>query len=348
MGERFDMRYFRKGLIVVLESANVEVAKVGSEYVLLSSDLHARFIMKKNREPADYRPDILHQCLMTLLDSPLNKAGLLKIFVHTKANVVIDVSPKLRIPRTFARFSGLMVQLMHKLSIKAQGAREPVLRLVKGPVSQYFPNARKVVSTSFKAPKLVDIMDYVPAIFGKGKVKYLSVQGVGGYKEEERGGEPEIDAVKHEAAAEHHEEDEEEPETKGKKRKAAAPPAKAAAKAGAASAKKAKKDEPAIKVEDDEDDDEKPAEKDEDFYSDDEVKKEEPQQEDDEEEYAVVNHEHDKSTYDVVTFVIGAMAHGKIDDTYADEDISFSQYPLSGSVACGKVCAAFERFFGVV
>ena len=45
---------------------------------------------------------------MALLDSPLNKAGKLQIFVHTQRNVLIEVHPQTRLPRTFSRFSGLM------------------------------------------------------------------------------------------------------------------------------------------------------------------------------------------------------------------------------------------------
>lgn len=50
----------------------------------------------------------LLQMLMTLLDSPLNKAGHLKVYIRTRKNVLIDVNPGLRIPRTFKRFAGLM------------------------------------------------------------------------------------------------------------------------------------------------------------------------------------------------------------------------------------------------
>ena len=48
------------------------------------------------------------QCLLTLLDSPLNKSGLLKIFVHTTQGISIEVHPDVRIPRTYKRYSGLM------------------------------------------------------------------------------------------------------------------------------------------------------------------------------------------------------------------------------------------------
>lgn len=48
------------------------------------------------------------KCLLTLLDSPLNKAGLLQVYIHTAKGTLIEVNPSVRIPRTFKRFSGLM------------------------------------------------------------------------------------------------------------------------------------------------------------------------------------------------------------------------------------------------
>ena len=66
-------------------------------------------MMKKHgKNPGDYRPDILHQELLALLDSPLNKAGKLRVYVHSASNVLIEVNPKCRIPRTYKRFAGLM------------------------------------------------------------------------------------------------------------------------------------------------------------------------------------------------------------------------------------------------
>jgi len=43
-----------------------------------------------------------------LMDSPLNRAGLLQVYIHTAKNVLIEVNPSTRIPRTFDRFCGLM------------------------------------------------------------------------------------------------------------------------------------------------------------------------------------------------------------------------------------------------
>lgn len=63
---------------------------------------------KSGKHPSDFRPDILHQELLALLDSPLNKAGKLHVYVHSASNVLIEVNAKCRIPRTYKRFAGLM------------------------------------------------------------------------------------------------------------------------------------------------------------------------------------------------------------------------------------------------
>ena len=41
------------------------------------------------------------------------------MYIHTAKNVLIEVNPQTRIPRTFKRFAGLIVQLLHKFSVKA-------------------------------------------------------------------------------------------------------------------------------------------------------------------------------------------------------------------------------------
>ena len=71
---------------------------------------------KHNKDPAEYRPDIIHQELMAVLDSPLNKAGKVKVYMHTGKNVLIEINPKTRIPRTFKRFAGLMGNSYYVLS----------------------------------------------------------------------------------------------------------------------------------------------------------------------------------------------------------------------------------------
>ncbi|PPD96462.1 hypothetical protein GOBAR_DD06525 [Gossypium barbadense] len=130
-----DKKNNKNGVIFVLEKASLEVAKVGKSFQLLNSDDHANFLRKNNKNPADYRPDITHQALLSILDSPVNKAGRLQaVYVRTEKGVLFEVKPHVRIPRTYKRFSGIMLQLLQKLNITAVGKREKLLRVIKNPV----------------------------------------------------------------------------------------------------------------------------------------------------------------------------------------------------------------------
>lgn len=157
----------KAGVIFILEKASLEVAKVGKSYQLLNSDDHANFLRKNNRNPADYRPDIVHQALLMILDSRINKSGRLRaVYVRTEKGVLIEVKPYVRIPRTFKRFAGIMLQLLQKLSISAVGKREKLLRVIKNPVTQYLPVNSRRIALSHSSEKLVNINQYVVSAGG--------------------------------------------------------------------------------------------------------------------------------------------------------------------------------------
>ncbi|CAN6244028.1 unnamed protein product [Urochloa humidicola] len=152
----------RPGAIFVLERACLEVGKVGKTMQILNSDDHANYLRKQNRNPADYRPDIIHQALLAIFDSPLTKAGRLQaVYVRTEKGVLFEIKPYVRMPRTFKRFCGLMSQLLQKLSITAVGKREKLLNVVKNPVTRYLPVGARKVGLSFSAEKSVNLIDYV-------------------------------------------------------------------------------------------------------------------------------------------------------------------------------------------
>jgi rRNA small subunit pseudouridine methyltransferase Nep1 len=46
--------------------------------------------------------------------------------------------------------------------------------------------------------------------------------------------------------------------------------------------------------------------------------------------------------------VIGAIAVGKIDVPYVEEEIAISSYPLSAAGVCVKMCSAFEQHWGIL
>lgn len=78
-----------KRLIVVLEQASLETVKLGKgkegHYQLLNCDDHHHILKKHNKDLSESRPDISHQCLLALLDSPLNK-------VRFKLHIICDLS----------------------------------------------------------------------------------------------------------------------------------------------------------------------------------------------------------------------------------------------------------------
>lgn len=182
-------------LIVVLSNASLETYRAAhsgrstgrdEKYSLLNSDEHIGVMRKMNRDISDARPDITHQvrttyrpyvtnllslliatqCLLTLLDSPVNKAGKLQIYIHTAKGVLIEVNPSVRIPRTFKRFAGLMVQLLHRLSIRSTNSQEKLLRVIKNPITDHLPPNCRKVTMSFEAP-VVRVKDYLETLAPK-------------------------------------------------------------------------------------------------------------------------------------------------------------------------------------
>ncbi|CEG37938.1 ribosome biogenesis protein [Plasmopara halstedii] len=134
----------RRQVIVILEQAALETVKTSKGYQLLNCDDHKGIHRKLEREASESRPDILHQELMALLDSPLNKTGYLKIYIRSTKGILIEVSSQMRVPRTYKRFAGLMVQLLHTLKIRSSDGNHTLLSVIKNPVTKYLPaNSKK-------------------------------------------------------------------------------------------------------------------------------------------------------------------------------------------------------------
>lgn len=96
----------------------------------------------------------------------MNKAGKLQIYIHTAKGVLIEVSPTVRIPRTFKRFAGLMVQLLHRLSIRSTNSQEKLLKVIKNPITNHLPYNCRKVTLSFDAD-VVRVRDYIEGLGSK-------------------------------------------------------------------------------------------------------------------------------------------------------------------------------------
>lgn len=63
------------------------------------------------------RPDILHIALVNALATPLYSKNLMKVFIHTINNNVILVGDNVKIPKSYMRFEGLMLNLIKNKKI---------------------------------------------------------------------------------------------------------------------------------------------------------------------------------------------------------------------------------------
>lgn len=91
------------------------------QYILLDRSLHHSAMRRLGENEKRGRPDITHFVLLEALGSPLNKEGLLQVYVHTNQNFAITVNPKARLPRNYTRFIGLMEQLFQLGKVPPEG-----------------------------------------------------------------------------------------------------------------------------------------------------------------------------------------------------------------------------------
>ncbi len=89
---------------------------------LLDNALHHSAMKSLKHFEKRGRPDILHSCLLNALGSPLNKSGLLTIYIHTIHGKIFKIDPELRIARNYNRFKGLMAKLLIDEKIGVKGS----------------------------------------------------------------------------------------------------------------------------------------------------------------------------------------------------------------------------------
>lgn len=83
----------------------------------------------------------------------------MKVYVRTKNNVLIEINPKCRLPRTYNRFEGLFATLLKKLSIRAKESSEVLLRVIKNPITDHLPERSFIVTMNEKS-RLVNKDEY--------------------------------------------------------------------------------------------------------------------------------------------------------------------------------------------
>ncbi|MBS7635264.1 16S rRNA methyltransferase [Candidatus Bathyarchaeota archaeon] len=98
-------------------------------FILLERSYHHYAMRSLENNEKRGRPDIVHFSLLEALGSPLNKEGLLRVYIHSFDDHVISVSPETRLPKNFNRFVGLMEDLFEHGKVPPKG--KPLLTLEK-------------------------------------------------------------------------------------------------------------------------------------------------------------------------------------------------------------------------
>ena len=91
------------------------------EEVLLDRSYHHAAMRKLREAEQRGRPDISHFILLEALGSPLNKCGMLELYVQTRSGHVIWINPETRLPRIYERFKGLIEKLYEEPIVEADG-----------------------------------------------------------------------------------------------------------------------------------------------------------------------------------------------------------------------------------
>jgi rRNA small subunit pseudouridine methyltransferase Nep1 len=126
-------------VVVILEHCPLRTIQTRDGFELLR-ERHRVFHSKNGTDPAQWRPDVVHQCLLHLLDSPLNRSGRLQVFLRTTSGVLVMVDPRLRVPRSMRLFEVLMARLLFRLKIRSTVNQLQLLRVVRNPVTDHLPD----------------------------------------------------------------------------------------------------------------------------------------------------------------------------------------------------------------
>ena len=140
--------------------------KKPSKQLLLDRSLHHSAMKNLKDAHKRGRPDIIHFSLLEAISSPLNKEGLLKIIIHTNQNYMIRVNPKIRLPKNYNRFTGLIEQLFEQGKVPIKG--EYLLKIEQKNIQKVFEEIDSNYILAFsRAGKRITLEDAISPLLKK-------------------------------------------------------------------------------------------------------------------------------------------------------------------------------------
>ena len=129
--------------------------------VLLDRSYHHSAMMRLKNAERRGRPDIVHFSLLEALGSPLNKGGLLDLYVHTFDDCILSVDRVVRLPKNYNRFVGLMEDLLELGRVPPEG--EVLITAKRGSlkslISELHPTTVLVLTSGGRLARLDGVME---------------------------------------------------------------------------------------------------------------------------------------------------------------------------------------------
>ena len=80
--------------------------------MLLDRSIHHHAMLKLDENEKRGRPDLVHLTLLSVTSTPLYLSGQVKVYIHTRGNVVLELKERTRPPKSYARFRDLVQKLL--------------------------------------------------------------------------------------------------------------------------------------------------------------------------------------------------------------------------------------------
>lgn len=149
---------------------------------LLDKSLH--YWAMKDLEDAEKRgrPDLVHFTLLSLVYSPAYMSSLIKIYVHTYGDLVIELGEGVRIPHAYFRFEGLIMDLLNKGEVRSNGNLLLSVKSMK--LCELLSSLGKEVVTFETGGRPASLHELVQRTWGKGAVYVIGGFPAGSFKRE--------------------------------------------------------------------------------------------------------------------------------------------------------------------
>src|SRR2546428_12058778 len=126
--------------------------------ILLDRSLHHAAMLRLKEDYKRGRPDIVHMTLLSITGTPLYEEGSVKVYVHTRGDVVLEIAERTRLPKSYFRFRNLVEKHLSERSsnelirVLELNIRELLRKIIK-------PDFVAGLSTQGKSETLEDLAE---------------------------------------------------------------------------------------------------------------------------------------------------------------------------------------------